>query len=86
MYTSKKYRPASYRLAEHSTSNPLKPCGRRDEDEDLSLRLRALFGAGDLNRESSDKVRFHIDMQTEENIRAGMSPEEGRRQACIRFG
>ena len=34
----------------------------------------------------SEEIRFHIDQQTEKNIRAGMSPTEARRRALIRFG
>ena len=33
-----------------------------------------------------EEMRFHIDQQTEKNRRAGMTPEEARRQALIRFG
>ena len=33
-----------------------------------------------------DEIRFHIDQQTEKNVRAGMTPEEARRQAFVKFG
>ncbi|HSA57496.1 MAG TPA: ABC transporter permease [Gemmatimonadaceae bacterium] len=33
-----------------------------------------------------EEVRFHIDMQTERNVRLGMKREEARRQALIDFG
>src|SRR5262245_58128757 len=33
-----------------------------------------------------EEVRFHIDMQTEQNVRAGMSPDEARRKALAKFG
>lgn len=33
-----------------------------------------------------EEVRFHIDMQTERNVRLGMTLEEARRQALITFG
>ena len=33
-----------------------------------------------------EEVRFHIDMQTERNIRMGMTPDEARRQANLQFG
>jgi putative ABC transport system permease protein len=33
-----------------------------------------------------EEVRFHIEMQTERNIRLGMSPDEARRQALLSFG
>jgi len=48
-------------------------------------RLRFLI-AGRSHGEVDDEVRFHLDQQTEANIRAGMSPEEARRQALIEFG
>lgn len=34
----------------------------------------------------AEEIRFHIDQQTEKNIRAGLDPREARRQALIRFG
>ena len=34
----------------------------------------------------NEEIRFHIDQQTEKNIRAGMAPDEARRQAFIKFG
>ena len=43
--------------------------------------------AASLERGLDDEIRFHIDQQTEKNIRAGMAPDgEARRQALIRFG
>ena len=33
-----------------------------------------------------EEVAFHVDMQIEQNIRLGMSPDEARRQALITFG
>jgi len=33
-----------------------------------------------------EEVRFHIDMQTERNIRMGMTADEARRQANLKFG
>ena len=50
------------------------------------LRLRSSFGEqrqdGDLTHELESHLQFHID----DNLRAGMSPEEARRQALIKFG
>lgn len=48
-------------------------------------RLR-FFISGRSHGEVDDEVRFHLDQQTEANIRAGMSREEARRQAAIAFG
>src|SRR6185436_20344926 len=33
-----------------------------------------------------DEIRFHVEQQTEKNRRAGMTADEARRQALIRFG
>lgn len=33
-----------------------------------------------------DEIQFHIDQQTKKNIRAGMSPDEARRAALVKFG
>jgi predicted permease len=49
-------------------------------------RLRALLGReaviGDIERE----LRAHVEMETEANVRRGMSPEEARRAARLSFG
>jgi predicted permease len=37
-------------------------------------------------RELEKELRFHIENQVEENLRAGMTPEEARRQAILAFG
>jgi putative ABC transport system permease protein len=46
-----------------------------------SLRQRSAVEAG-----VDDEIRFHVEQQTEKNLRAGMAPDEARRQALIRFG
>ena len=33
-----------------------------------------------------EEIESHLAAQTEENIRAGMTPEEARRQAGVKFG
>src|SRR5438552_1569691 len=33
-----------------------------------------------------EEVRFHIEMETERNVRMGMTPDEARRQALLHFG
>src|SRR5579863_2791883 len=37
-------------------------------------------------RELEKELRFHIESQVEENLRAGMTPAEARRQALLLFG
>lgn len=39
-----------------------------------------------MNERLDEEVRFHIDMQTERNIRRGMTPDEARRKALLTFG
>ncbi|HEY2290293.1 MAG TPA: permease prefix domain 1-containing protein [Thermoanaerobaculia bacterium] len=54
----------------------------RDEVRKLSGTLRQRT----MEPKMDEEIRFHIDMQTEKNIRLGMSPEEARRAALVRFG
>ena len=46
----------------------------------LDQPARALEGGLD------DEIRFHLDQQTEKLRRAGLSPDEARRQALLKFG
>jgi putative ABC transport system permease protein len=51
------------------------------------LRARlGLLRRGAVEERMDEEIRFHIEMETEKNLRAGMSPEEARRQAAIAFG
>jgi len=58
----------------------------------LAYLWRRLAGAlGRAHRQEledrlGDEIRFHVEQQTEKNRRAGMTPDEARRQALIRFG
>src|SRR3954454_4657081 len=54
----------------------------REEMKRLSGTLRQRTE----ERELDEEIGFHIDMQTEKNLRLGMSPEEARRAALVRFG
>jgi putative ABC transport system permease protein len=49
-------------------------------------RLRLLFARRAAESRMDDEFRFHMQMETEKNIRAGMSPEEARRRAAVAFG
>jgi len=49
-------------------------------------RLRGLFLKRELEQELEDEIRSHLEMQFEDNLRLGMSPEEARRQARIKLG
>ena len=52
----------------------------------LGRRLRALLRPDAMNDDLDEEVRYHIDRQTEANVRAGMGPEEARRAALRAFG
>lgn len=49
-------------------------------------RLRAVRRKAKLDEELDEEVRFHLEMETEENIRRGMSADEARYAALRRFG
>lgn len=49
-------------------------------------RLSAFFHREPLDRELAEEVASHIAMATEDNIRSGMTPEEARRKAMVKFG
>lgn len=49
-------------------------------------RIRATVRPGDADREMTDEMRFHLEMQIEQNVLAGMSPAEAKRVARLAFG
>src|SRR6185436_11860514 len=49
-------------------------------------RLRGTLPGSTLHDSLDEEMRFHIEERTDENIRAGMTPHEARRQALRRFG
>jgi putative ABC transport system permease protein len=49
-------------------------------------RLRSLTRVDALERGLDEEIRFHIERQIDKNVRAGMTPDEARRQAYIKFG
>src|SRR4051812_2810492 len=50
------------------------------------LRLRALFDRDALNRELDDELRYHLEQETEANVRLGLTPEAAARRARLEFG
>src|ERR687892_388051 len=46
-----------------------------------SIRRRHALESG-----LDEEIRFHIDQQTEKHRRSGLSPDEARRQALLKFG
>src|ERR1051325_862662 len=49
-------------------------------------RLRALFLKRKLEDELAEAIRSHLEMQIEDHVRQGMSPEEARYLALRKFG
>ena len=52
----------------------------------IHMWLRALWRRERVEDEMEREMRLHLEMQTDENIRHGMSPDEARRHATIAFG
>src|SRR5690242_1964469 len=48
--------------------------------------IRSIVRRDALERGFDEELQFHVDRQTDKNIRAGMTPEEARRRALLRFG
>ena len=51
----------------------------------LALRLRSLFGSARADADFCAELETHIALHTDAGIRAGLSPQEARRQALIRL-
>jgi len=49
-------------------------------------RLRSSFRKEQLDRELSDELASHLEMHMADNLHAGMSPEEARREALLKLG
>jgi putative ABC transport system permease protein len=49
-------------------------------------RLRALFGAADLDTDFEAELRSHLEIATSENVRKGMAPADAAREARLRLG
>ena len=57
-----------------------------DRVRGLMAQLRAVFGGRSADRDLSEEIRSHIEMETEKNITAGLPPDEARRLALATFG
>lgn len=49
-------------------------------------RLAAPFRKNRLDKALNEEIQFHLEMETAENIRGGMTPEEARHAALRKFG
>src|SRR5215475_8144202 len=52
----------------------------------LKTALRSALRRSQTERELDEELRYHIEQQTEQNIRLGMKPEEARYAALKTFG
>src|SRR5882724_8141260 len=52
----------------------------------IQTRLAALLRKRRLDTEMDEEMRSHIEMRTQQNIEAGMNPEEARFAALRQFG
>ena len=52
----------------------------------MITRLRSWWRGSELDRELNAEVRFHIEMETEQYLRQGMTPDAARRAAVRNFG
>lgn len=50
------------------------------------IRLASLFRTGRREQEMTEELESHLEMQIEDNLRSGMTPQEARRQALIKLG
>ena len=49
-------------------------------------RFTNLFRRSDVDRDIADELQSHIDLRIESNLASGMSPDDARREALLRFG
>src|SRR5579862_4485454 len=54
--------------------------------QQLLAQFRSLFRKDELDSEMEEEMRSHVEMQTGENIEAGMAPDEARYAALRQFG
>jgi putative ABC transport system permease protein len=52
----------------------------------LWARLAGLFGKAQREREMAEEFESHLQMHIDDNIRAGMSSDQARREALLKFG
>ncbi|MGD8363203.1 MAG: permease prefix domain 1-containing protein, partial [Gemmatimonadota bacterium] len=52
----------------------------------IRLWIRALVRPRTVEQELTLELRHHIELETEKNIRAGMTPADARRKAMLDFG
>jgi predicted permease len=51
-----------------------------------AARTQAFFRTAELDADFDQELQAHLEMLTEDNVRGGMTPEQGRRAAILRLG
>ncbi|HUQ80311.1 MAG TPA: ABC transporter permease [Gemmatimonadaceae bacterium] len=52
----------------------------------VAARVRAMFSPRATEQALDDEIQFHVDQETEKNVRLGMSRDAARREALVQFG
>jgi len=52
----------------------------------LAVRLTGWFSKNKYERELKEEFESHLALHMDDNIRAGMTPEQARREALLKFG
>src|SRR5215207_7242065 len=52
----------------------------------ITIAARAIFNRKRIEDDLDDEVRFHLEMEVENNLRSGMSAADARRAAQLAFG
>jgi hypothetical protein len=50
------------------------------------FRLAGMFDKERREKEMAEEIESHLEMHTADNLRAGMTPEQARREALLRLG
>ena len=50
------------------------------------VRLAGALGGGASDRELAEELESHLQLHVEDGVRAGLQPEEARRQALVKLG
>src|SRR5204863_1154201 len=53
---------------------------------ETAARVRSFFRKDALDRDLDSELRAHIELATDDHIRAGLPPHEARRRAMLQFG
>src|SRR5580692_5195675 len=52
----------------------------------IMRRVANAFRGRRLNRDLDEELQFHLDARTQDNLAAGLPPEQARRDASLKFG